>query len=191
MKVALGWALTIIFASAQALASSSQSQRSPLEEEQRQRLKTIIAQSDSFQDKYEAQVWLVQKNNVLKQFVSDPDKRLKLLKEIHRAATRVGLPPEFVLAVIEVESHFDQFALSPSGAIGMMQIMPFWKYEIGSEKDNLIDIKTNLKYACTILKHYLEVADGDWKEALARYNGRLGKYKYPRKVLLAWEKHWR
>ena len=159
--------------------------------ELREKLKQVIDQADSFEDKFDAQVWLVQKSNVLKRFVKDDNERFQILKEVHHAAKRAGVPPEFVLAVIQIESHFDRFALSSAGAQGMMQVMPFWKKEIGREDDNLMDLKTNLKYGCTILKHYLDREKGDWKYALARYNGSYGKYWYPEKVLVAWQKYWR
>ncbi|MFV0275648.1 MAG: transglycosylase SLT domain-containing protein, partial [Parahaliea sp.] len=56
----------------------------------------------------------------LARFVNAPGERLRLLRQIHAAATRASLPPELVLAVIEVESHFDRFAVSRAGAQGMM-----------------------------------------------------------------------
>ena len=159
--------------------------------ELRQKLKKTIEQADSFEDRFDAEVWLVQKSAVLAKYVKDHDRRLNILKEVHRAAKRAHVPPEFVLAVIQIESAFDRFAVSRVGAQGMMQVMPFWKKEIGREKDNLIDLNTNLKYGCTILKHYLDRAKGDWIEALARYNGSYGKYWYPEKVMSAWQKNWR
>jgi len=154
-------------------------------------LKKTITQADSFEDRFDAEVWLLQKEGVLKQFVKNPNERLNLLKHIHSAASRAELPPEFVLAVIEVESHFNRYAVSRVGAQGLMQVMPFWKQEIGREDDNLIDPTTNLRYGCTILKYYLERSDQDWAEALARYNGSYGRLRYPRKVMDAWAKHWR
>ncbi|WNO09675.1 lytic transglycosylase domain-containing protein [Teredinibacter sp. KSP-S5-2] len=157
----------------------------------RETLKATISQADSFEDRFDAEVWLVQKSGVLQRFIKDPEERLHILKEIHKASTRAQLPPEYVLAVIHVESAFDQFAISQVGAQGMMQIMPFWKKEIGRDNDNLMDIPTNLKYGCTILKYYLEVAKGDWREALARYNGSYGKHKYPNKVIVAWQRYWK
>lgn len=159
--------------------------------ELRAKLKSVIAEADSFEDKFDAEVWLVQKSQVLSRYVKDHEERLRILKEVHRAAKRVDIAPEFILAVIQIESHFDRYAVSSVGAQGMMQVMPFWKKEIGRETDNLIDMKTNLKYGCTILKHYLDKENGDWKGALARYNGSYGKYWYPEKVLVAWQKYWR
>lgn len=160
-------------------------------DELRAKLIATIEESDSFVDRFDAEVWLVQKSAVLEKYVKDPDQRLFILKEVHRSARQVGVPPEFVLAIIQIESAFDRFAISRVGAQGMMQVMPFWKNEIGRDEDNLMDIRTNLFYGCTILKYYLERADGNWGEALARYNGSYGQYWYPQKVMVAWEKNWR
>lgn len=159
--------------------------------ELRQKLKQTIAQADSFEDRFDAEVWLVQKSAVLARFVDDPGRRLYILKEVHRAARQVGLPPEFVLAVIQIESAFDRYAVSRVGAQGMMQVMPFWKHEIGRDSDNLIDLQTNLRYGCTILKHYLDKENGHWANALARYNGSYGRYTYSHKVINVWSKYWR
>ena len=95
------------------------------------------------------------------------------------------------MAVIQIESAFNPYAVSRVGAQGMMQVMPFWKKELGREQDNLIHMETNLRYGCTILKYYLDKEEGRWPEALARYNGSYGRYWYPEKVLNAWEKYWR
>ena len=115
-------------------------------------LKQAAAEADSFNDQYDAEVWLVEKEPALARLVKDPVQRISLLKLIHSEASRAGLSPEIVLALIEVESHFDPYAVSSAGAQGMMQIMPFWKHEIGRPEDNLINLQTNLRYGCTILK---------------------------------------
>jgi soluble lytic murein transglycosylase-like protein len=150
-------------------------------------LKKTIEQSDSFEDRFDAQVWLVSKSNQLKRYIKDDEQRLDLLRRIHRAATRADLSPEIVLAVIQIESAFNPYALSRVGAQGLMQVMPFWKNEIGRSDDNLTDIETNLRYGCTILKYYLDKEKGHLANALARYNGSYGQYWYPEKVLVAWE----
>ncbi|WP_185232283.1 lytic transglycosylase domain-containing protein [Teredinibacter franksiae] len=161
------------------------------DDELRQKLVQTISEADSFVDRFDAEVWLVQKSAVLAKYVKDPEYRLNILKEVHRAAKRAELPPEFVLAVIQIESHFNRYAVSRVGAQGIMQVMPFWKHEIGRDEDNLIDLQTNLKYGCTILKHYLDKEEGHWADALARYNGSYGRYTYSRKVIHAWSKNWR
>lgn len=154
-------------------------------------LKNSIGQASSFKDRFDAEVWLVAKSPSIARYIEDPDERFRVLRLVHHEASRVGLQPNLVLAVIQIESAFDRFAVSRVGALGMMQVMPFWKKEIGREQDNLIDLETNLRYGCTILKFYLDKENGRWAEALARYNGSYGKYWYPEKVLTAWEKYWR
>lgn len=150
-----------------------------------------IAEAESFNDRFDAEVWMVAKSEPLTRFVPDPEERFQLLRLVHREATRVGVSPDLVLAVIHVESHFNRFAVSRVGAQGIMQVMPFWKNEIGRDHDNLIDLETNLRYGCTILKHYLDREQGRWPEALARYNGSYGQYWYPERVMNAWQRHWR
>ena len=154
-------------------------------------LRNTVNQADSFDDRYDAEVWLLIKSNSLARFLPDKSHRFEFLRKVHRAATRAGLEPEIVLALIEVESHFDPYAVSSAGAQGLMQVMPFWKKEIGRPDDNLTDTDTNLRYGCTILKHYLNREKGRLADALARYNGSYGQYWYSERVLVAWEKRWR
>lgn len=161
-----------------------------LDEELRGVLQETIANADSFEDRFDAQVWLVDMSARLEYFIKDDTQRLNLLRLVHREAKRADLIPELVLSVIQIESRFDRFALSSAGAQGLMQVMPFWKHEIGRPKDNLMEIETNLRYGCTILRYYLSKEKGDMINALARYNGSFGKTKYPEKVLLAWERRW-
>ncbi|HHQ42063.1 MAG TPA: lytic transglycosylase domain-containing protein [Chromatiales bacterium] len=153
-------------------------------------LKAAIEASDSFSDRFEAEVWLMDMSQRLAPFVPDPRERLDLLRLVHREATRAGLPPELVLAVIEVESRFDRFAISEAGAQGLMQVMPFWLEEIGHPEDNLFDPRTNLRLGCTILRYYLDLERGDLVRALARYNGSLGRRTYPDRVLGALSTRW-
>ncbi len=154
-------------------------------------LKQAAAQADSFADHYDAEVWLVHKQASMAPLVKDPQQRMALLKMIHSEASRAGLSPEIVLALIEVESGFDSYAVSSAGAQGIMQVMPFWKHEIGRPEDNLIHTQTNLRYGCTILKYYLDKEKGRLADALARYNGSYGQYWYAERVLDAWIKRWR
>jgi soluble lytic murein transglycosylase-like protein len=154
-------------------------------------LDATINSADSFQDRYDAEVWLVDMSNRLTRFVDEPAVRLELLRQIHAAASRAELPPELVLSVIEVESHFNRFAISSVGAQGMMQVMPFWKNEIGRQDDNLTVNKTNFEYGCRILQFYLQRENGHLHKALARYNGSVGSRRYSDKVYRAWRDHWR
>ena len=165
--------------------------RQAVDGELRQLLKRTIATADSFDDKYDAEVWLVAMSEKLKRYVKDPEQRMILLRHIHREATRAELQPELVLAVIQIESAFNPYAVSRVGAQGIMQVMPFWKKEIGRSQDNLIDLVTNLKYGCTILKYYIDKENGGLANALARYNGSYGSYVYTRKVMNAWIERWR
>ncbi|MCZ6830894.1 MAG: transglycosylase SLT domain-containing protein [Gammaproteobacteria bacterium] len=160
-------------------------------EQLRQFLEQSISASDSFEDRFDAEVWLVDMSARLQVFVRDPAARLHLLQDIHRYASRSQLPPELVLAVIEVESHFDRYAVSRAGAQGLMQVMPFWKDEIGRPGDNLTQNSTNLSYGCRILQFYLQREQGRLSSALARYNGNLGSRSYSDKVEAAWRRSWR
>ena len=146
-------------------------------------LRQAANDTDSFADLFDAQVWLTDMSTRLAKQVTDPQERIEILKRVHREAVRADLAPELVLAVIDVESNFDKYAISVAGARGLMQIMPFWLDEIGRPDDNLIHIDTNLRFGCTILKYYLDLENGDLKRALGRYNGSLGQRKYPNLVL--------
>jgi soluble lytic murein transglycosylase-like protein len=163
----------------------------PEQERLRSFLDETINGSESFEDRFDAEVWLVDMSARLTRFIPDSKRRLKLLQEIHRHASRSQLPPALVLALIEVESHFDHYAISRSGAQGLMQVMPFWKDEIGRSADNLTDITTNLSYGCRILQFYLQQENGRLTTALARYNGSAGSTVYSDKVEAAWRRRWR
>jgi soluble lytic murein transglycosylase-like protein len=149
-----------------------------------------INSSDSFTDRFDAEVWLTDMSLRLQGRVRDPEERLTILKQVHYEASRSGLEPELVLALINVESNFDHFAISSVGARGLMQIMPFWLEEIGRPDDNLFDISTNLRFGCTILNIYLKREKGDMRRALARYNGSVGKNWYPQRVYKALRTTW-
>ena len=159
--------------------------------ELRQFLEQTIDGADSFEDRFDAEVWLVDMSARLSRFVSDQEERLQLLRQIHASARHANLPPELVLSVIEVESHFDRFAVSRVGAQGMMQVMPFWKDEIGRPDDNLTRNNTNLEYGCRILQFYLQREKGHLHRALAAYNGSSGSRVYSDKVYRAWKSRWR
>jgi len=160
------------------------------QEELRAFLKDTISKADSFNDRFDAEVWLVDMSGRLSRYIEDPKERLHLLKSVHREARKAQLKPDLVLALIEVESNFDSYAVSRVGAQGLMQVMPFWKNEIGRDDDNLTHIDTNLSYGCRILQFYLKKENGNWMNALARYNGSYGKYWYPERVMNAWRNHW-
>jgi soluble lytic murein transglycosylase-like protein len=185
-------ALSSIFSASLSYASSSpaNSNTKKVDPELKQALADAVMDADSFGDEFDAQVWLLDMSSRLKRFIKDPKKRLNLLRMVHQEATRADLSPELVISVIHVESAFNPYAVSYVGAQGLMQVMPFWKKELGRGDDNLINAATNLRYGCTILKHYLKREKGDWIRALARYNGSLGRTKYPEKVMNFWQKYW-
>jgi soluble lytic murein transglycosylase-like protein len=158
--------------------------------ELREVLREAATAADSFGDRFDAEVWLTDMSARLERQVRDPDERIRLLTRVHYEASRADLAPELVLAVIEVESNFDPYAISVAGALGLMQVMPFWRDEIGRPDDNLIRLDTNLRYGCTILKFYLDKEKGDLRRALGRYNGSLGQRKYPNKVIDKLSEKW-
>ena len=177
-----GWLLAAANAPAFALE--------PVDPQLRAMLQTAAADTESFPDRFDAEVWLMDMSRRLERKLPDPKFRIDLLKQVHYEAQRAGLLPELVLAVIEVESNFNPFAISSAGARGLMQVMPFWLKEIGKPGDSLFRIHTNLRYGCTILKYYLEKERGNLFHALARYNGSRGKPQYPRLVNRAMKTRW-
>lgn len=162
----------------------------PVDPELREALIRAVNATESFENRYVAEVWLMDMSRRLERKIEDAEYRIELLRQVHREATRAGLQPELVLALIEVESNFNRWAISSAGARGLMQIMPFWLKEIGRPNDNLFDVGTNLRFGCTILRHYLDVAGGDLTEALARYNGSYGQRWYPGRIYKAMDRRW-
>jgi len=144
----------------------------------------------AFPTQYEADVWLMDMSRRLRNRLPDAEFRMDFLKTVHYEATRAGLDPQLVLGLIEVESGFKKYAVSRAGARGYMQVMPFWVKEIGTADHNLFNPRINLRYGCTILRHYLDIERGNLFRALGRYNGSLGKPKYPNLVRAAWRNHW-
>ena len=120
----------------------------------------------------------------------DPKQRRDFLVSVHYEASRAGLDPQMVLGLIQVESGFKKYAVSSASARGYMQIMPFWIKLIGTPDNNLFHQRTNLRYGCTILRHYVDIEKGNLYRALGRYNGSLGQPEYPNLVLGAWKNHW-
>jgi soluble lytic murein transglycosylase-like protein len=160
------------------------------DEAMRHALIKAIDSSDSFKDRFDAEVWLTDMSHRLESRVKNPKERLTILKTVHHEAQRAELEPELILAIIDVESHYDRFAISSAGAQGLMQIMPFWLDEIGHPDDNLFVISTNIRLGCAILKYYLNMENGNLGRALARYNGSVGQFWYPRLVFTALSSRW-
>lgn len=137
-----------------------------------------------------AKDWLDSMTARLEKRIPEAEERKAFLMTIYYEAARAGLDPELVLSIIQVESNFRKYAVSSAGARGYMQVMPFWIDLIGSPEHNLFHLRVNLRYGCTILRHYLDLERGDYFRALGRYNGSLGKADYPNLVLGAWRRHW-
>ncbi len=145
----------------------------------------------AFANRYEADRWLNEMSRRLQSRMPDNAARFEFLSTVHYEATRAGLDPHLVLALIEVESGFRKYAVSKVGARGYMQVMPFWTRSIGAADHNLFHLRTNLRYGCTILRYYLDIEKGDTHRALARYNGSLGQRKYPQRVHAVWQRRWK
>jgi soluble lytic murein transglycosylase-like protein len=134
--------------------------------------------------------WLPEMSKRLTSRIADPQEREDFLATLHYEATRAGLDPQLVLGVIQHESAFRKYAISVVGARGYMQVMPFWQKLIGSAEDNLFHVRTNLRYGCVILRHYLDMENGDLYRALGRYNGSLGRPEYPTAVIDNVTRNW-
>ena len=144
----------------------------------------------SFKSPLEAADWLTEMSQRLAKRLPNQESRLEFLRAVHYEATRAGLDPQLVLGLIQVESGFKKYAVSSAGARGFMLVMPFWIKVIGRSDDNLFHLRTNLRYGCTILRHYLDIEQGDLYRALGRYNGSLGRPEYPNMVRAAWHSQW-
>lgn len=133
--------------------------------------------------------WLDEMSRRLERRIPEPQVRVELLETVYYEAKRAGLEPALVLGVIQVESNFRKYAISSAGARGLMQVMPFWSRTIGDgDARKLFHVQSNLRYGCTILRHYLDRENGDLYLALGRYNGSRGRAEYPNAVLGAWKR---
>jgi len=133
--------------------------------------------------------WLNEMSRRIAHRVADERERRELLATVHYEATRAGLDPQLVLGVIYHESGFKKYAVSVASARGYMQVMPFWVRVIGTPDQNLFNLRTNLRYGTVILRHYLDIENGDYYRALGRYNGSLGQAEYPTAVMAALNRH--
>ena len=134
--------------------------------------------------------WLADMSSRLAGKIPDWPTRRDFLVTVQYEASRAGLDPQLVLALIQHESNFRKYAVSSASARGYMQVMPFWVKLIGSADQDLFNLRTNLRYGCTILRFYLDRENGDLYRALGRYNGSLGQPDYPNAVLTALRRHW-
>lgn len=185
-----GRQLLLLSLCASCIAEDTHQPNYPLDTELLSKLEGSVLAEHGFADEFEAEVWFKSMSPRLKRFRISDEEKLHILRWVHREAYISNLDPSLVLAVIEVESSFDRYAISRSGAQGLMQVMSFWKRELGRPDDNLIETRTNLRYGTTILSYYLERARGDTTEALARYNGSHPDTWYAERVYRALE-NWR
>lgn len=175
---------TLLAAATGAVASTRQ-----IEPELKGVVAHAIAQAECFIDRHESAVWYKMMEPRLRRVVSDEKERLDILKTVFCEAHRPGevrLPPGLVMAVIEVESRFDRWAVSRAGAVGLMQVMPFWPEELGMRRHELTRVGPNIRMGCAILRHYLKREKNSVTRALARYNGSVGRRDYSDKVLNRW-----
>jgi soluble lytic murein transglycosylase-like protein len=158
-------------------------------------LKSVVAgainEAACYEDKYDRAVWYATMEPRLARFVKNSVERDQILHHVHCESKRVDLPPELVLAVMDVESRFDRFAVSSAGAVGLMQVMPFWPVQLGMSNEQLVRIPENVRMGTTILGYYLRVERGNYQRALQRYNGSLGRPNYSDLVLDRLVSRWR
>ncbi len=143
----------------------------------------------SYASRHDLAPWLAEMSRRIAHKVPDERERRDLLTTVHYEAIRAGLDPQVVLGVIYHESGFKKYAVSVAGARGYMQVMPFWVGVIGIRDQNLFNLRTNLRYGAVILRHYLDIENGDYYRALGRYNGSLGRPEYPNAVMAATRRH--
>ena len=144
----------------------------------------------AFRNVADETAWLKEMSRRLAKRMPDETERLEFLTTLHWEASRAGVDPQLMLGLIQVESGFRKYAVSPVGARGYTQVMPFWVKTIGSPEHNLFHLRTNLRYGAIILRHYIDIERGDLYRALGRYNGSLGRPEYPTLVVGAWKRHW-
>ncbi|HEY2340323.1 MAG TPA: lytic transglycosylase domain-containing protein [Steroidobacteraceae bacterium] len=152
-----------------------------------------IAQAQCFTDHYDSAVWYTLMEPRLRPLVKEKNERIDILEQVYCETHRPGesrLPPGLVMALISVESRFDRWAVSSAGAVGLMQVMPFWPEKLGMRRYELVHVAPNIRMGCAILRYYLSYEHNDVRKALARYNGSIGKRNYPDLVITQWT-HWR
>ena len=144
----------------------------------------------AFRQAADETAWLKEMSQRLSKRMPDESERMEFLTTLHWEASRAGVDPQLMLGLIQVESGFRKYAVSPVGARGFTQVMPFWVKAIGNPDHNLFQLRTNLRYGALILRHYIDIERGDLFRALGRFNGSLGHPEYPNLVVGAWKRHW-
>ena len=148
-----------------------------------------IAQAQCFADRFDSEVWYKLMEPRLRHAVPDQGERVDILKDVYCETHRAGekrLPPGLVMALIDVESRFDRWAVSSAGAVGLMQVMPFWPEQLGMRRYQLTRVGPNVQMGCAILRYYLKQEHNNFARALARYNGSTGRRSYSDAVLSRW-----
>jgi soluble lytic murein transglycosylase-like protein len=174
----------------QALTPKADAQREP---ELRATIEQAISSSQCFADRYDSAVWFKMMEPKLRRIVADPEERMQILETAFCEANRPGvqrLPPGLIMAVIDIESRFNRWAVSSAGAVGLMQVMPFWPGELGMRRHQLVQVEENMRMGCAILRHYMKRERNDVRRALARYNGSVGRREYPDLVVGRWTRNW-
>jgi len=176
-----------------ASASAPSARAAQQDPELRAVVQQAIAEARCFEDRYDSAVWYTLMEPRLRRYLPNHNDRLAILRtvycETHRA-NATPLPPGLVLAVLDVESHFNRWAVSSAGAVGLMQVMPFWPEQLGMQRRELVTIEANIRMGCAILRHYLQSERNDVRRALGRYNGTTLTRDYPDKVVTRWTRYW-
>ena len=186
------------FAALLAIAPSAARAGAQIEEELAANVQNSLHRSVSdypaphlvFATDVEGWAWLADMSSRLAPKIPDAQTRRDFLITVQYEASRAGLDPQLVLGLIQHESNFRKYAVSSAQARGYMQVMPFWVRQIGNADHDLFNLRTNLRYGCTILRYYLDRENGDYFRALGRYNGSLGRGEYPDAVLATMRRHW-
>ena len=189
------WLTVLLLAVLAPLASAGNQKYEPLSASVRAGLHAEVSDQAppflAFDNVEEARAWLAAMSKKLERRMPDRRTREEFLVTVHYEAKRAGLDPQFVLGLIQVESNFRKYAVSSAGARGYMQVMPFWTKLSERPEHNLFNLRSNLRYGCWILRHYLDAERGDYFRALGRYNGSLGQSDYPNMVVRAWINNWK
>ncbi len=193
-RLALWAALLLPAANALAAAPTSAAARGTQQDpELRAVVLQAIHESQCFSDQYDSAVWYTLMEPRLRRYLAKRDERIAILRtvycETHRA-NAAPLPPGLVLAMLDVESRFNRWAVSSAGAVGLMQVMPFWPEQLGMHERELVTIEANIRMGCAILRHYLQAEHNDVRRALGRYNGTLLTRDYPDNVVARWTHYW-
>jgi soluble lytic murein transglycosylase-like protein len=184
------WAAEAALAAALAggAAAHADQQRDP---ELRVVIEHAITQAECFTDRYDSAVWYKMMEPKLRKAVPSEAERMAMLKDIYCETHRAGemhLPAGLIMGLMSVESGFNRYAVSSAGAVGLMQVMPFWPERLGMRRYELTHIDSNIRMGCAILRFYLKYERNDVARALARYNGSVGHRDYPDRVISQWSR---